>query len=64
MRRQYGDREACQRCGSDIEWHGREHGWRDRGGDTYCDTSGAARWDQDGIPVPFPHRKHTVRRVA
>ena len=35
-RRQYGDREACTRCGQDIEWTGRARGWRDRGGNRQC----------------------------
>lgn len=60
--RQYGDREACGRCGFDIEWHGRAHGWRDRGGWDQCAESGAAQWDEDGVPIPFPPgRKHNPR---
>lgn len=58
MRRKYGDQEACEMCGLDIEWHGREHGRIDRGSNTHCDEGGAARYDQGGVLVPFPHRKH------
>lgn len=58
MRRRYGDQRACALCGLDIEWHGRKVGWLDRGSNTHCDNGGAARWDKDGVPVPFPHRKH------
>lgn len=32
----YGRQDACARCGQDIEWHGREHGWQDRGGSNHC----------------------------
>jgi hypothetical protein len=58
MRATYGRQTVCETCGSDVEYHGREHGWIDRGGNSYCDTSGAARWDQDGVPVPYPHKRH------
>ena len=36
MKRQYGDRAICTRCEQDIEWHGREHGWLDRGAGNQC----------------------------
>lgn len=38
-----GERAACRYCGQEIEWQGREHGWRDRGGNRQC--------------VPFTDRK-------
>lgn len=57
MRRKFGDRAACQRCGHDIEWHGRAAGWIDRGAGRSC--------------LPFlrrgevirPKGKHTIREV-
>lgn len=56
---EYGDQSACGVCGGDIEYHG-EAGWLDRGGNSYCDTSGhSGGHDQDGIPIPLPHEKHT-----
>lgn len=56
-KRQYGEHRACTRCGQDIEWHGRAHGWTDRGAGREC--------------LPFivkgeivrPKGKHTVREV-
>ena len=55
-RRRYGEQTACTRCEHDIEWHGRAHGWLDRGAGTTC--------------LPFikrgeiirPKGKHTVRQ--
>jgi len=35
-KRKYGDRDACRLCGQDIEWHGKAHGWLDRGGNRQC----------------------------
>ncbi len=43
---------TCATCGSDIE--GSPGNWIDRGGNTTCANSGAARYDRDGNPVPFP----------
>jgi len=37
-------------------------GWRGRGGDRFCDESGAARYDENGCPVPYPHRLHRRER--
>lgn len=31
-----GTRAACKYCGQDIEWHGKESGWIDRGGNRAC----------------------------
>lgn len=62
MRRKFGDREACTRCGHDVEWHGRVSGWRDRGNGTECLPTG--KRDQDGILLPHPKGRHTVRRAA
>lgn len=59
-KRRYGDQRACKYCGFDIEWHGREHGWHDRGGNIWCDTSGAAYRDENGISHRYPHRRHTA----
>lgn len=36
MRRKFGDREICSRCKLEVEWHGRDHGWLDRGASTTC----------------------------
>ena len=36
MKRKYGDQRACKFCGHDIEWHGRAHGWIDRGAGRGC----------------------------
>jgi uncharacterized Ntn-hydrolase superfamily protein len=44
-----------------LEWHGPLAGWLDRGGNTHCDTGGAARYDGDGHLNPFPHVQHTAR---
>jgi hypothetical protein len=57
-RRQYGDQRACGTCETDIEWHGRDVGWMDRGGNTFCDTSGQGWADRDGVTQSYPHRKH------
>ena len=62
-RRQYGDHAACGRCEADIEWHGRDAGWSDRGGNCWCDTSGMSWRDQDGVTMPYPHRKHSPSAV-
>ena len=35
-RLKYGDHDGCKRCGLDIEWWGRKHGWVDRGGNRAC----------------------------
>lgn len=35
-RLKYGQQEACNLCGQDIEWHGRKNGWIDRGGNRAC----------------------------
>lgn len=35
-RTRYGDQRGCLRCGQDIEWHGRAHGWIDRGANRQC----------------------------
>jgi len=35
-KRKHGDHEVCGCCGQDIEWHGRAHGWIDRGGNRPC----------------------------
>lgn len=32
----YGEQTSCRLCGQDIEWHGRKHGWVDRGGNRGC----------------------------
>jgi hypothetical protein len=63
-RRQYGDRRACDRCGSDIEWHGRAHGWRDRGGARLCSDSGQARTLDNGTTISYPVRPHTVSAAS
>lgn len=57
-RPRFGDQTSCRTCGSDIEYHGGQDGWIDRGSNTHCDESGAAQWDQDGVPIPLPHQKH------
>ena len=35
-RTKYGDQTACRYCEHDIEFHGLEHGWIDRGGGRQC----------------------------
>ena len=57
-KRHYGDQRACGTCEADIEWHGQEHGWLDRGSATFCDTGGQAWVDEDGVTHAYPHRKH------
>lgn len=54
-RRKYGDRAACQRCGHDIEWSGRAHGWTDRGAGNTC-----LPYIHKG-EVTRPKGQHTVR---
>lgn len=58
MKRKYGDHRVCAMCGTDIEWHGREHGWSDRGGNHHCDTGGQHPVDENGAWGTYPHRKH------
>jgi hypothetical protein len=45
---------SCKHCGFDIEGAGRE--WRDRGANTQCPEF--CGWDENGIPVDKPRRKH------
>lgn len=49
---QYGDQRACRRCGLDIEWHGADVGWLDRGASTYCgpylNRAGETVWPEEG----------------
>jgi len=35
-RRKFGEHRSCKKCEADIEFHGRETGWLDRGGNTSC----------------------------
>ena len=35
-RLKYGEIAACKTCGQDIQWLGRAHDWRDRGGNREC----------------------------
>lgn len=35
-RTRFGEQTACRYCGHDIEFHGREHGWIDRGSGRNC----------------------------
>lgn len=35
-RRRYGEQTCCTLCEQDIEWHGKRHGWIDRGGSRSC----------------------------
>ena len=55
MTRQYGERAICTRCEQDIEWHGRKHGWIDRGAGNEC-LPYIAKGEVIG-----PKGKHTVR---
>lgn len=57
MRRKYGDQEGCSRCGQDIEWHGRKHGWVDRGGNRECPP-----YIKDGEVTTPKNVKHTTRK--
>jgi len=38
-----------------------EGGWTDRGSSRFCDE-GAMGYDENGCPVPYPHRLHRVER--
>lgn len=60
-RARFGDQRVCATCGLDIEFHGSQEGWVDRGGNHHCDTGGGAKYDQDGCPVKLPHRKHSLQ---
>jgi hypothetical protein len=51
---QYGTQTACKYCGQDIEWHGRKHGWLDRGRNRDC----CPYTDRDG-EIVRPKTKHT-----
>ena len=51
-RRKIGDRDACRYCGQDIEWHGRGHGWVDRGNNRGCVPF------QKGDALIYPKTKH------
>jgi len=57
-KRKYGDQRACTRCGQDVEWHGRAHGWLDRGCNTDCPPYKGPNHE---IIVP-KDKKHTVPR--
>lgn len=46
-RNRYGDRRACKTCGQDIEFHGKAHGWLDRGSGRTCSL----------IPDPDPYNR-------
>lgn len=35
----HGDQTCCRLCGQDIEYHGEEYGWIDRGGNRLCPSS-------------------------
>jgi hypothetical protein len=51
----FGERSACARCGTDIEYHGKPHGWIDRGGNRAC----VAYHDNRGELVrPSANAKH------
>lgn len=45
-RSRIGEQTACRFCGHDIEFHGREHGWVDRGNGRSC--------------LPFTQRGETI----
>ena len=36
MKRKLGEQCVCKYCGHDIEFHGRRHGWIDRGAGRRC----------------------------
>lgn len=57
-RRQYGDRDACRYCGQDIEWHGREVGWIDRGSGRGC----CPYEDRKRCVMVYPKTKHAPPR--
>ena len=58
-RLKYGTAAACTRCGQDIQWMGRAHGWRDRGGNQQCVPF--VRCGE--VMRPRAGLKHTVRQV-
>ena len=53
-KRKYGDQRACRTCGTDVEWHGRDIGWIDRGGNRSC----AVYETKEGFV--YPKTKHAV----
>lgn len=56
MKRYIGDREICVICGQEIEWHGRAHGWIDRGKGRDCLPY------HKGWELKFPKGKHRAPR--
>jgi hypothetical protein len=57
-RKRFGERQICKRCEQDIEWHGRNFGWIDRGAGRSC-----LPYIRRG-EVVRPQGKHTVRQVV
>jgi hypothetical protein len=62
-RARYGHREACKTCGMDIEFQGKKLGWIGRGGDRFCDQSGASKYDRYGEYRKLPHKLHKPGRA-
>jgi hypothetical protein len=62
-RARYGDQEACKTCGMDIAFHGKKLGWIGRGGDRFCDQSGASKYDRYGEYRKLPHKLHKPGRA-
>lgn len=57
MKRSYGDMACCARCGQDIQWMGRAHGWRDRGNNRGC----VPYIVKGEIVQPKKNLKHTIK---
>lgn len=53
----YGEQAACKYCGQDIEFHGRQHGWIDRGGNRAC----VPYTDPKTREIVEPKTKHAPR---
>jgi len=59
--REYGERDACARCGQDIEWQGPAYGWRDRGGNRLCVAWYGRNGDLQRPPRGAKHRYYPMK---
>ena len=54
----FGEQACCALCAQDIEWHGKQHKWIDRGGNRSC-----VPYRKDGeIVTPPKTAKHKPAR--
>ena len=56
----FGEHAACKYCGQDIEFHGRPHGWIDRGGNRDC----VPFFDRKSGEIVKPKTKHAPYKGA